>query len=28
VLEPELKPVLCKYWCSAWRWWSTRQATT
>jgi len=19
VLEPELKPVLCKYWCSAWR---------
>jgi len=28
VFEPELKPVLCKYWCSAWRWWSIRQATT
>jgi len=23
-----IKPVLCKYWCSAWRWWLTRQAIT
>jgi len=28
VFEHELKPVLLKYWCSAWRWWSTRQVTT
>jgi len=27
VLESEPKPVMRKYWCSAWWWWSTHQAT-